>query len=84
MGAEMESERLPKREPLLEYGRAGPAERGVACGVPPLGGAGLAVNLGGAIPRWLIEKLRAGVGAKVGCFRSGDSGRGRDGRDFLN
>lgn len=42
------------------------------------------MNRGGAIPRWLTEKLRAGVGARVGCFRNGDSGRGREGRDRLN
>lgn len=47
-------------------------------------GAGLAVKRGGAaVGRWLVETLRElGVGARVGAFRSGDSGRARDGRDF--
>lgn len=33
----------------------------------------------GREPIWLCDRPRAGVGARVGCFLSGDSGRGRDG-----
>lgn len=31
------------------------------------------------MPDWLCESALPGVGAKLGCFLSGDSGRGRDG-----
>lgn len=51
------------------------------------GGAGLA-NRGGA-PMALLENpegvsppFLAGVAVRLGCLRSGDSGRGRDGRPF--
>ena len=39
---------------------------------------------GGRPPRTLCERCRAGVGAKVGCFLNGDSGRGKEGRFDLN
>ena len=31
---------------------------------------------------WLVEKLRAGVGCKFGCFLNGDSGLDRDCRSL--
>lgn len=72
---------------LREYGRCGPGVRGFWSPGAALGGAGLA-NRGGA-PIALFEKpegvsvpLRAGVAVKAGGRRSGDSGRGRDGRPF--
>lgn len=74
----------PRRELFLEYGRGGPGVRGF-WNVPDLG-PGL-LNRGGPIA--LFEKadgvtgvFRPGVGAKLGCFRNGDSGRGNDGLPF--
>ena len=70
---------------LREYGLEGPGVRGF-CTPIARGGAGLA-NLGGA-PMALFENcegvtlpLRPGVGgAKFDALRSGDSGRGSEGR----
>jgi len=43
------------------------------------------VPSGGRPPLTLCDKFLApGVGARVGCFLSGDSGLGRDGRLALN
>jgi hypothetical protein len=39
---------------------------------------------GGRPPRTLCERWRAGVGASTGCFLSGDSGLGSEGRFDLN
>lgn len=70
--------RWPRREPVREYGRGGCGVRAVpALGVPF--GAGLDVKRGADAPRTLCENPRAGVGARVGCLRKGDSGRGNDG-----
>ena len=74
----------PKRELFREYGRAGPGVRGFAMAVLP--GPGLAANRG--VPIWLLFSPAGaagafpGVAAKFGAFLRGDSGRGRDGRDF--
>ena len=48
------------------------------------GGAGLEVKRGGTADLWLMEKLRAGVGTRLGCLRKGDSGRGSEGRRDLS
>ena len=74
----------PRRELFREYGRGGPGVRGLTI---LLLGAGLGVNRGA--PIWLLEKDPGpsegplpGVGAKVGGFRRGDSGLGREGLPF--
>jgi len=66
---------------LREYGLEGPGVRGFW----KIGafGPGL-LNRGGPIallekPDGVMEPFRLGVGARLGCLRNGDSGRGRDG-----
>lgn len=73
----LSSSLFPSREPVLENGRGvWPAvgrvvvepRRLLLLGVTP-----------GLTPRWLCDKFLAGVGARLGGFLNGDSGRGREG-----
>ena len=68
---------MPKRELFREYGP------GVRVFGRLLLGAGLGTFRGVPITLLLNAGTFPGVGASVGTFRSGDSGRGRDGRCCL-